>query len=90
MKTLLIATNKVPRVETFDQFDHSVRLLMADCNITVCKLGIVPGPGCANLALECCYEHEEDFERAANQLTLCLMPGKWTTTIDAVIQGYHL
>ena len=63
-------------------FVGKLREICAHEGIDLKGLIVTTGPGCYNLAIR--IPENENF---VNQLTMALMPARWSTTQDAVPEG---
>lgn len=80
---VLIATSKWPKSkENFTQLCEILRAEATNSGLSI-ERGILwtAGPGCSNLAFKLTGD-EDESERFANQITMAMMPSKWTTTGD--------
>lgn len=91
---LLIATTKTPTAENYESFCQLITEAGTESGLVAFVYGLYDGPGCANLVIHVETEDSDAILRAeqfAKELTIALMPAKWTTTmISDEIPGYHL
>jgi len=81
----LIATATSPDSESgFNAICENIRGAAGEADISVVG-GILwtPGPGCHNVAFEL-QGDESACERFVGQITMALMPSKWSTTGDNI------
>jgi len=81
--TLLIATSKAPgNLEELKNVNKTLREWSTEANLKlVSGITWTEGPGCANLAMRL-EGTEEDWKSWADQVTMALMPSKWSNTRD--------